>query len=149
MKTKKWPWQVPALPENRLKAHLIRARATLASGNRSAGESDIRAALALPLENDSLTREVLHDLMFLSTVLWPDRMLECIKASPSAGLLLPLSTALEMDLGLEPRVAQEVKEVAEDIRRDLAKLREAGADESGGVNMVSLPTAEALEPKDA
>ena len=141
--------QIPALRENRLKAHLIRARATLASGNRPAAEGDIRAALALPLENDSLTREVLHELMFLSTVLWPDRMLECIKASPSAGLLLPLSTALEMDLGLEPRVAREVKEVAEDIRRDLAKLREAGADESDGVNVVSLPTAVALGSKDA
>ena len=30
-----------------------------------------------------------------------------------------------MELGLEPRVAKEVEEVAEDIRRDLAERRKA------------------------
>ena len=47
------------------------------------------------------------------------------KASPAADLLLPLTTALEWELGLAPRVAREVEEVAQDIRRDLAKLKEA------------------------
>ena len=38
-----------------------------------------------------------------------------------------LTTALERELGVEPRVAREVEEVAEDIRRDLAESREARA----------------------
>ena len=57
-------------------------------------------------------------------MLGPARMRDFIKASPSAALLLPLTTALELELRLDPRVAQEVAEVAQDIRRDLAKLKE-------------------------
>ena len=34
-------------------------------------------------------------------------------------------TALEQELGLEPRVALEVAEVAQDTRADLAKVRKA------------------------
>ena len=41
---------------------------------------------------------------------------------------MPLTTALEREMGLEPRVAREIEEVAEDIRRDLAKRRDAGSD---------------------
>ena len=63
--------------------------------------------------------------MDVSVDLGPARMRELIQASPSANLLLPLTTALEKELGLEPRVAREVGEIAQDIRRELAKLREA------------------------
>ena len=47
-----------------------------------------------------------------------------IQVSPAANLLLPLTTALEQEMGLTPRVAREVEEVAEDIRRRLATLRQ-------------------------
>ena len=57
--------------------------------------------------------------------LGPQQMRDLIVASPAADLLLPLTTALELELGLEPRVAKEVEEVAEDIRRDLAERRKA------------------------
>ena len=50
------------------------------------------------------------------------RMLELIRASPAVDLLLPLSTAFEQELGLEPGVAREVEKVARDIRRELARL---------------------------
>ena len=78
-------------------------------------------------EFDPLPRDSFATLMFLGVVLWPERMCELIKASPSANLLLPLTTALELDLGLKPRVAREVEEVAQDIRRDLAKFKETGS----------------------
>ena len=61
-------------------------------------------------------------LMDLSVALGPQRMRELIQASPSPHLLLPLTTALERELGLEPRVAREVEEVARDIQRTLAEL---------------------------
>lgn len=112
------------LSENRRIAHLIRAKATLASGDRSASERDIEAILAILPNLDSLPKESLEELMTFSIDLGPERMVELIQASPSANLLLPLTTALEQELGREPRVALEVAEVAEDIRRDLAKLRE-------------------------
>ena len=52
----------------------------------------------------------------------PEWLRELIVASPSAGLLLPLTTALEGELGIESRVAREVEEVAEDIRQDFTKM---------------------------
>ena len=50
-------------------------------------------------------------------------MCNLIKSSPSDALLLPLRTALERELGFEPRVAREIEEIAEDIRRDLLDPR--------------------------
>ena len=109
----------------RARGHLIRAKATLTGGNRAACEGDIEAALALLHKIGSLPYEALDALMDVSVDLGLARMRELIQASPSANLLLPLTTALEKELGLEPRVAREVGEIAQDIRRELAKLREA------------------------
>ena len=118
--------------ERRLRAHLIRARALLASGDRSACEQDIEAILATLPEIGSLPKASLDALVFFSAALGPERMCELIKAAPLVELLLPLTTALELELGLQPRVAREVEEVALDIRRDLAKAREAVAADSFG-----------------
>ena len=118
--------------ERRLLGHLIRARAALASGDPSACEQDIEAILVILPEIGSLPKESLDSLAFFSAALGPERMCELIKASPSVELLLPLTTALELELGLQPRVAREVEEVALDIRRDLAKAREAVAAGSFG-----------------
>ena len=115
-------------PENRCQAHLIRAKATLASGDLSASEQDIEVILTMLPNLDSLPKESLDLLMTFSIEIGPERMVELIQASPSANLLLPLTTALEQELGREPRVALEVAEVAEDIRKDLAKLRETQSD---------------------
>ena len=116
-------------PQNRWWGHLIRAKAVLASGDPSACEQDITTILAaLPgLGALPLVRS-LGALMMFSIEIGPVRMREMIRASPAADLLLPFTTALEREMGLEPRVAREVEEVAEDIRRDLAKLKEARTD---------------------
>ena len=110
--------------ENRLRGHLIRVKANLAIGDASGCEQDIKAILAALPEIESFPKVVLDALIKFSIELGPARMRELIQASPSANLLLPLTTALERELGLEPRVAREVEEVARDIRRELAKLRE-------------------------
>ena len=113
-------------PENRWWGHLIRAEAVLASGDPSACEQDITAILAaLPGLGTLPVVRSLDALMAFSIEIGPERMRELVRASPAADLLLPLTTALEREMGLEPRVAWEVEEVAEDIRRDLAKLKEA------------------------
>ena len=115
-------------PQNRWWGHLIRAEAILASGDPSACEQDITAILAaLPGLSALFLERILGALMAFSIEIGPARMREIIRASPAADLLLPLTTALEREMGLEPRVAREVEEVAEDIRRDLAKLKEARA----------------------
>ncbi len=110
----------------RWRGHLVRAKAGLAGGDPSIWERDVEAMLAILPEFDPLSREDLDALAELGIGVGAERMRELIQASPAADLLLPLTTALERELGMEPRVAREVEEVAEDIRRDLAKLREKG-----------------------
>ena len=111
-------------PEKRLRGYLIRAKAVLAVGDQSQCEQDVKAVLALLPKLSDLPGESVDALMILSVELGVDRMRELIQASPSATLLLPLATALEQELGREPRVAREVEEVAGDIQRHLAQLRE-------------------------
>ena len=111
-------------PEQRFQGHVIRARAILAGGgDRSACEHDVEGVLAVLPELGSISREAVMVLLDFSVVLGPQRMCELIQASPSPHLLLPLKTTLERELGLEPRVALEVDEVARDIQRKLAELR--------------------------
>ena len=106
--------------------HLIRATATLAEGDRSGCEQDIRAILEILPELDPLPREVVETLVDFSIELEPERMRELIAGSRSATLLQPLLVALEQELGIESRVAREVKEVARDIREALARRRRRG-----------------------
>ena len=108
--------------EQQLRGHVIRAKALLAGGDRSAGEHAVETVLALLPELGSISREGLMALMDFSVDLGPQRMRDLIQTSPSAPLLLPLTTALERELGHEPRVAREVDEVAQDIQKTLATL---------------------------
>ena len=107
------------MPDSRLQGHLVRARAHLAEGDGEACAGDVETALSILPELDMLPRDVLVALADLSAGLGPERMCDLIKSSPADDVLLPLRTALERELGLEPRVAREVEEVAEDIRREL------------------------------
>lgn len=111
-------------PEQCFQGHIIRARAILAGGgDRSACEHDVEAVLALLPELGPIPGEAVMVLLDFSVVLGPQRMCELIQASPAPHLLLPLTTALERELGREPRVALEIEEVARDIQRKLAEMR--------------------------
>ena len=105
------------------RGHLIRARAQLIEGNRAACEQDVKDHLSILPRLSSLHKDDLGDLCRLAVHLDIEQMRELIKASSAASLLLPLTTALEKELGLEPRVAKEVDEIAEDIRRDLKRYK--------------------------
>ena len=117
--------ETEGFPETRWHVHLIRARALSTKGDDAACVRDVEAVLAILPDLDSLPKAALDGLSRLAVDLGPEKMRDLIVASPAADLLLPLTTALELELGLEPRVAKEVEEVAEDIRRDLAERREA------------------------
>ena len=97
----------------------------LAELNRAYSSPSVAALLESLSKLGSLPVSVPSALMELSIILGPSQMLDLIRGSSADDLLLPLTTALERELGQEPRVPQEVSEVAEDIRRDLAKIREA------------------------
>ena len=94
-------------------------------------ESDIEATLTILPKLDGLPPECLSTLMALSVEIGSEHMLELIQASPSATLLLPLTAALEEDLGRQPRVAREIEEVAQDIHADLSALRAERTDDVG------------------
>ena len=110
-------------PESRLRGHLIHAKATFASGDLPGCYQDIEESLAILPKLGYIPNELLDVLMRFSIELGPLRVLEFIQASPSANLLLPLTTALEQELGFKPRVAREVEEVARDIQEKLQDLR--------------------------
>ena len=105
----------------RCRAHLIRAEAALAQGDRSTCEHDIGLVLELLPELDSLPPDVVESLLDFNIALGPERMRKLIDESPSATLLQPLLVALEQELGLKSRVAREVEEVALDLRKKLLR----------------------------
>ena len=113
------------IPDSRLQGHLVRARAHLAEGDGEACARDVETALSILPELNMLPRDVLVVLSELALGVGPERMCDLIKSSPADDLLLPLRTALERELGWEPRVAREVEEIAEDIRRELLVQRES------------------------
>ena len=107
------------IPDSRLQGYLIRARARLAEGDGEGCAGDVETALSILPELNMLPRDVLEALANLAEGVGLERMCDLIKSSSVGDLLLPLRTALERELGLEPRVAREVEEIAEDIRREL------------------------------
>ena len=109
--------------ETRLRGHLIRSRARLDAGDKSACVQDVEAVLAMLPSLTSLPKDALDMLSELAVDLGPAQVRDLIQGSPAAELLLPVTVALERELGLDPRVAKEIEEVAEDIRRDMAEYR--------------------------
>lgn len=106
-------------PELRTQALLLRARSALSEAP-AAAENDLAAALDLLPALDPLPSEAFDALTDAAVELGPASLLSLIESSASAELLLPVQAALQLELGREPRVAREVEEVAQDIRKVLA-----------------------------
>ena len=108
----------------RIRALFMRAFWHLKANDETGAKRDIAEALELLPTCDTSLKEDIDWLMQFSVDLDCSIVLELVKRSSAKNLLLPLATALEQELGREPRVATEVLEVASDIRRDLQELRE-------------------------
>ena len=93
------------------------------SVDRAACGRDLDTLLEIHPWRDDLPPAVLQAVIGFGARLEPARALEQIQASPAAHLLLPLETALQQDMGLNPRVSREVQEVAHDVRTRLAGAR--------------------------
>lgn len=109
--------------KDRVRALWLRAEARYASGDASGCHSDIDDALVLLPESDAPLHLAINQLVLYAARLGVDQVLASIERSPSADLLLPLSTALAQALGRNPRVSKEVAEIARDLRDDIAKVR--------------------------
>ena len=110
--------------EKRWRGHLIRAKASPAQRQHGPLPERNQGDPRVPPQFAPLPAERFYELMHFSIELGSEPMIEIIQASPSVKLLLPFTTALEQELGRTPRVAKEVAEVARDIRRNLAILRD-------------------------
>ena len=101
---------------------LLSKAAVLLLQGKNLTESDFAMLLGCLAKEGELRPGFIQALTQLSVIFGVSRALEMIQASPVAGLLLPLVTALQQELGQETRVAKEVYEVARDVRRDLAGI---------------------------
>ena len=110
--------------ENRLRVLAIRVKARLADDDVEATEGDIVEILSSLGELGRLPKDILDALMEFSLAIGYGRMRELIETSPSAVLLMALSTALAQEEGFQPRVAREMEEVAADIRKKLKSLKQ-------------------------
>ena len=108
----------------RMRALVMRAFWRLKANGEPDVKRDIAEALELLPECDTDLGTGIDWLMRCTVLLGSSVVLDLVKRSSANDLLLPLATALEQELGREPRVAIEVLEVASDIRRDLQELRE-------------------------
>ena len=102
-------------------ALLSKAAALLLKGDNLT-ENDFSLLLSCLAKEGELRPGFIQALTQLSVIFGVARALEFIQASPAAGLLLPLITALQQEQGQETHVAKEVHEVAKDVRRDLAGI---------------------------
>ena len=97
----------------------------MAASDAIHADKDIREAVRLLPDSDALLGKSIEVLIDFATIRGMEHVGDMIEQSPSAELLLPLMVALDKEMGKEPRVAREVDEIAEDIRNDLARRRDA------------------------
>ena len=113
-----------AVLASRLVTHGIRALTYAKDGDLAAVTTDVREILrTVPLPS-AIPADTIRTLIVVSIGLGVDRMASLIRESPSADHLLPLTTTLDWEMGKEPRVAIEVREVAEDLHREFVQIRE-------------------------
>ena len=88
-------------------------------------EGDVQAMLEILSQLDSTPPIVIEVLVVASIKLGAATVRDWILTSQAADHLLPLATALAQELCIETRVAQEVDEIAQDIRREISERRAA------------------------
>ncbi len=71
-------------------------------------------------EIEEYPSDAINTLISFCAHVGPAHALQLIQKSPSSNFLIPLVTALQWELGEQPRVALEVEEVAKDIRGRLS-----------------------------
>ena len=106
----------------RVEAHQLRLLSCIGLRDTPAALSDTRAVLRIISQLDAVPDGLIGTLLSATLLLDFRQMATLIRESPSADRLLPLTTALELEIGLHPRVAIEVQKVAEDIQSDLAQV---------------------------
>lgn len=116
----------------RLAIHEIRVTTRIKEGDKPAVDHDVRAILQTLPRLAAMPARSIRSLMAASFALGIDRLAALIRESTAADHLLPLTTALELEAGAEPRVPIEVRKVAGDMQQELAGIREQLRNEEVG-----------------
>ena len=95
----------------------------LGTMDQTISECEFSLFLAGMVELESLPPATIYAISGFIDGVGPARTLELIQESLAADMLLPLVTALQLELGQNPQVAKEVQEVAEDTRARLIELK--------------------------
>lgn len=89
------------------------------TGDKEGSERDVAEALVLLTKIKPPPDESIGRMLTLGVVLGSDRMAELIRNSPAVKIAGVLLAGFELDMGLQPRVAPEVAEVAQDVKKTL------------------------------
>ena len=106
----------PDVPHVVVLAHEVVVLSRLAEGDAQAAKGAAEVMLSNLPSVPRLHKTALETIMKLWRVIGSDQTIALTQASPAHDLLLPLTVALQRDIGLEPRVSREVDEVATDIQ---------------------------------
>ncbi len=112
-----------ALLSLRLATHEIRMLALTKAENDAALVEETRVVLGILPRIATIPARTIQCLMVASIGLGIEQMALLIRESPSADRLLALTTALDLEMGDEPRVAKEIRDVAHDLQLELAEMR--------------------------
>lgn len=105
------PWVLRALES--------RAYARAMTGDMEGSKRDVAKALILLPEIKPLPNASIDRMLMLGVVLGSDWMADLIRNSPLAHMTGALLAGFQFDMGLRPRVAPEVAELARDVKKVL------------------------------
>ena len=105
------PWVLRALES--------RAYARAMTGDMEGSKRDVAEALMLLTEIKPPPNASIDRMIMLGVVLGSDRMADLIRNSPAAHMAGALLAGFQFDMGLRPRVAPEVAELARDVKKAL------------------------------
>ena len=95
---------------------LIAETISLYRTEQDAGDSELSRLLSGLVEKKHLPHRIIDAIAYFVSYIGVDRTLALIQESPAAEMLLPMVTALQLELGEDTQVAKEVHAVAQDIR---------------------------------
>ena len=102
---------------------LIAETISLYQTEQATGDSEFSRLLSGLVKQKQLPHGIIDAIAYYVSSIGLGRTLDLIQESPAAEMLLPMATALQLELGQDPLVAKEVKEVAEDTRRKMVELK--------------------------
>ena len=90
---------------------------------QAACDAELSRMLTGLAEQKQLPNGIIDAIAYFASSIGQGRTLELIQESPAAEMLLPMVTALQLELGQNPRVAKEVQEVAQDVRGRIVEAK--------------------------